>query len=80
MRRSVDRSGDGISRLEHQPRSKPLDFNTEAIGIVVESKVGFVSRAVPVDDAAVARDIQYRIGKEVLEGAPEHHVVNADDS
>ena len=80
MRRSVDKQRRRVARLKHEPGSQPFDLDTEAVGIVVEPIVGLVSRAVPVDDAAVAGDVEDGVGKEMLEGAPEHHVVNADDS
>ena len=80
MRRSVDQRGRRIARLEHEPGTEPLDLDAQAVGIVVETIVGLVGRAVPVDDASIAGDVEDGVGKEMLERAPEHHVVDADDS
>ena len=80
MRRSVASRGRRVSRLEHEPGTEPLDLDAQAVGVVVETVVGFVGRAVPVDDASIAGDVEDGVGKEMLERAPEHHLVHADDS
>ena len=68
-----------VARLKREMGSQPLDLDAQAVGIVVEPVVGLIGGAVPVDDAAIAGDFELRIGKEVLERAPEHHLVQADD-
>ena len=68
-----------VARLKREMSSQPLDLDAQAVGVFVEPVIGLIRRAVPVDDAAIAGDLELRIREEVLEGAPEHHLVEAHD-
>ena len=68
-----------VARLKGEMGSQPLDLDPQSIGIFMEPVIGFIGRAIPVNDAAVTRDFELRIREKVLERAPEHHLVEADD-
>ena len=70
----------GIAGLEEEARAEPLDLDAEPIGIVMKTIVGLVGGAIPIDDAAIAGDVQERVREKMLKRAPEHHVVDAHNS
>ena len=68
-----------IAWLKCEMSSQPLDLDSQSVGVLVEPVIGLVRRAVPVNDAAITGRFELRIREEVLEGAPEHHLVEAHD-
>ena len=68
-----------VAWLKREMSSQPLDLDSQPIGVFVEPVIGLVRRTVPVNDAAITGRFELRIREEVLEGAPEHHLVEAHD-
>src|ERR1700728_539088 len=65
--------------LEDEVSTQPLDLDSQPVGILVKPVIRLIRRAIPVDDAAITGDLEQCIRKEMLEGAPQHHLVEADD-
>ncbi len=71
--------GRRVAGLKGEMGAQPFNFDAQAVRIFVDPIICLVGRPVPIDDAAVARDLELRIGEEVLERAPEHHLVKTHD-
>ena len=61
-------------------RSQPFDFEAHTIKVVGESIMDLVGRAVPVDDATIALNLQNGVREEMLQRLPQERLVKADDS
>ena len=47
-----------VARLKREVGSQPLDLDPQPVRVVVEPVIGLIRGAVPVDDAAIARDVE----------------------
>jgi hypothetical protein len=68
-----------MARLKGQAGPQPLDLDSQTVGIVVEPVIGLVRRAIPVDDAPIAQHLKLGTRKEVLQRAPKHDLIGADN-
>ena len=68
-----------VARLKREMGPQPLDLDAQAVGIVVEPVIRLIAEPSQSMMLRSPETSSCASGKEVLERAPEHHLVHADD-